>query len=52
MLKIVIQNPSSETIINNVSPDDLDFWQDLLEGAVRGDIRIVDMESGLDHQIA
>jgi len=45
MLKIIIENPSSETIINNVFPDELDFWRELLEGAVRGNIRVVDMLS-------
>ena len=46
MLKIVIQNPSSETIINNVFPDELDFWKELLDGAVRGEIKIIDQDSG------
>ncbi len=45
MLKIIIENPSSETIINNVCPDELDFWRDLLDGAVRGNIRIIDVLS-------
>lgn len=52
MLKIVIQNPSSETIINNVCPDELAFWQDLLKGAVRGEIKVFDAESGQEYQVA
>jgi len=52
MLKIVIQNPSSETIINNVYPDELDFWTDLLEGAVQGEIKIFDVDSGQEYQVA
>ena len=52
MLKIIIQNPSSETVINNVYPDELDFWRDLLDGAVRGEIRVVDMTSGKEIQVA
>ncbi|HEY9685390.1 MAG TPA: hypothetical protein V6C52_00285 [Coleofasciculaceae cyanobacterium] len=51
MLKIVIQNPSSETIINNVCPDELDFWKDLLDGAVRGEIKIFDAD-GQEYQVA
>jgi hypothetical protein len=52
MLKIIIQNPTSETVINNVYPDELDFWRDLLDGAVRGEIRIVDMDSGQEVRVA
>jgi hypothetical protein len=52
MLKIVIQNPSSETIINNVWPDQLEFWTDLLDGAVQGEIKILDMDSGQEYQVA
>lgn len=50
MLKIVIQNPASETVINNVFPDELDFWKNLLDGAVRGEIKILDADSGLEYQ--
>ncbi|HEY9745503.1 MAG TPA: hypothetical protein V6C99_04740 [Oculatellaceae cyanobacterium] len=49
MLKIVIQNPSSETVINNVWPEQLDFWHDLLDGAVQGEIRVLDAESGQEY---
>ena len=42
MLKIVIQNPASETIINNITPEELDFWKALLDGAVRGEIIVLD----------
>jgi hypothetical protein len=52
MLKIVIQNPSSETIINNVCPDELEFWKNLLDGAVRGEIKIFDADSGQEYQVA
>ncbi|MGE0199595.1 MAG: hypothetical protein AB7P76_01365 [Candidatus Melainabacteria bacterium] len=44
MLKIVIQNPDSETVINNVWPDALPFWEALLDQAVRGDIHIVALD--------
>ncbi|MEB3286705.1 MAG: hypothetical protein VKJ04_04320 [Vampirovibrionales bacterium] len=46
MLRIVIQNPSSETVINNVFPDELDFWKSLLDGAVLGEIKVIDQDSG------
>lgn len=46
MLKIVIQNPSSETVINNVFPDELDFWRNLLGGAVCGEVKVLDQASG------
>lgn len=49
MLKIIIQNPASETIINNVYPDELAFWKELLEGSVQGVIRVVDAVSGLEY---
>ena len=52
MLKIVIQNPSSETIINNVYPEELDFWRTLLDGAVKGDIKVFDTDSGEEYQVA
>lgn len=53
MLKIVIQNPSSETIINNVFPEELEFWKDLLDGAaVRGEIKVIDTNSGEEYQVA
>jgi len=52
MLKIVIQNPSSETIINNVYPEELDFWRNLLDGAVKGDIKVFDTDSGEEYQVA
>jgi hypothetical protein len=52
MLKIVIQNPSSETIINNVWPEQLEFWKDLLDGAVQGEIKILEAESGQEYQVA
>ena len=52
MLKIIIQNPSSETVINNVYPDELDFWQDLLKDAVQGEIHVFDLESGQEVQVA
>ncbi len=42
MWKIVIQNQSSETIIHNVSQDELEFWKELLEGHVQGEIKLVD----------
>jgi len=46
MLKIVIQNPDSETVINNIWPDQVEFWTDLLNGAVQGEIRVLDADSG------
>lgn len=52
MLKIIIQNPSSETVINNVYPDELDFWQDLLKDAVQGEIHVFDLESGQEVKVA
>jgi hypothetical protein len=52
MLKIVIQNPSSETVINNVFPDELEFWKNLLDGAVHGKIKILEADSGKEYQIA
>ena len=52
MLKIVIQNTSSETIINNVWPDQLDFWKSLLDGAVQGEIKVLDADSGQEYQVA
>ena len=52
MLKIVIQNPSSETIINNVYPDELAFWRDLLDGAVQGESKVFDSFSGEEYQVA
>lgn len=52
MLKIVIQNPSSETIINNIYPDELEFWRNLLDGAVQGEIKILDAVSGQEYQVA
>lgn len=51
MLKIVIQNPSSETVINNVHPEELEFWRKLLDGAVRGEIKVLDAD-GRESQIA
>lgn len=52
MLKIVIQNPSSETIINNVWPEQLEFWKELLDGAVRGEIKVIEADSGQEYQVA
>ena len=52
MLKIVIRNPHSETVINNVYPEELDFWKELLDGAVRGDIQVIDVASGQEYQVA
>jgi len=52
MLKIVIQNPSSETVINNVHPEELEFWRDLLEGAVQGDIKVFNLDNGEEYQVA
>lgn len=52
MFKIVIQNPSSETIINNVHPEELDFWRELLNGAVRGEIRILDVSPEASRELA
>jgi hypothetical protein len=52
MLKIVIQNPSSETIINNVYPEELEFWRDLLEGAVQGDIKVFNIDNGEEYRVA
>lgn len=49
MLKIVIQNPGSETVINNVSPDELAFWKDLLQGAVQGEIKVFEAETGREY---
>jgi hypothetical protein len=50
MLKIVIQNPTSETIINNVYPEELEFWRNLLDGAVRGEIKVLDADSGEEYR--
>lgn len=52
MLKIVIQNPCSETIINNVWPEQLDFWTSLLDGAVKGEIKVLEAESGQEYRVA
>jgi hypothetical protein len=52
MLKIVIQNPTSETVINNVHPDELEFWNQLLEGVVQGEIKVFDAENGTEFQAA
>jgi hypothetical protein len=52
MLKIVIQNPSCETVINNVFPDELDFWKNLLEGTVCGEVKVLDQVSGYEALIA
>lgn len=52
MLKIVIQNPSSETVINNVCPDELEFWRNLLDGAVQGEIKVIDVTNGQEVQVA
>lgn len=52
MLKIVIQNPTSETVINNVDPDELDFWTELLEGAVQGEIKVFDTTNGQEVRVA
>lgn len=52
MLKIVIQNPSSETIINNVYPEELEFWRNLLDGAVQGDIKVFNIDNGEEYQVA
>jgi hypothetical protein len=49
MLKIVIQNPGSETVINNVSPDELAFWKELLDGAVQGEIKVFEAETGREY---
>lgn len=52
MLKIVIRNTKSETVINNVYPEELEFWKELLDGSVRGDIKVIDVASGLEYQVA
>ena len=49
MLKIVIHNPESETVIANIATDDLSFWLSLLDGAVQGEIKIYEMESGREY---
>jgi hypothetical protein len=46
MLKIVIQNPSCETVINNVCPDELPFWKALLDGAIQGEVKVLDQANG------
>jgi hypothetical protein len=52
MIKIIIQNQACETVINNVQPEDLDFWRELLNGALqRGQVQIIDLSSGR-HQAA
>ncbi len=38
MFKIIIQNPNSETVINNVYPEQVPFWESILEGVVQGEI--------------
>lgn len=41
--QIIIQNPTSNTVIHNVHPDELHFWQNLLsESNIRGDVQIID----------
>jgi hypothetical protein len=50
LLKIVIQNPDSETVINNVGVEELGFWYELLDGAVHGQIKVYDAESGLEYR--
>jgi hypothetical protein len=52
MVKILIQNHTSEVVIHNVEDDDLDFWTALLGDAfLRGDARIID-ENNNRHQAA
>jgi len=49
LLKIVVQNSDSETVINNVGEDELHFWFSVLEGSVNGDIKVYDSETGLEY---
>lgn len=48
MLKIVIQNPSNKTVINNVFPEELDFWKNLLQGSPCGEVSILEQSSNLE----
>ena len=50
LLKIVIQNLESETVINNVGVDELGFWYDLLDGAVHGQIKVYEAETGQEYR--
>ena len=47
MWKIVIQNPRSETVIHNVAHEELDFWTELLQGYVHGDIQYINVTEEL-----
>lgn len=43
MLKIIIKNATSETVIHNVYKEDLAFWRDLLDHAnVKGEVIVVE----------
>lgn len=51
MMKIVIQNQDCETVINNIQPEDLIFWQDLLDKPwLEGRVKIIDLDT--QHQVA
>lgn len=46
MMKILIQNQTCETVINNIEPEDMDFWRGVLnEALLRGEVQIVDSDS-------
>lgn len=52
MVKIVIQNRASETVINNVQNEDMAFWSELLHSAMlRGEVQIVDLGTDI-HRVA
>lgn len=46
MVKIVIQSSTCETVINNIQPEDLEFWERMLNGAlISGEARIIDLDT-------
>jgi hypothetical protein len=48
LIKIVIHNPNSETVVHNVQPPDLTHWLTLLGECAKGIIRIYDEDTGLE----
>jgi hypothetical protein len=50
LLKILIENPASETVVHNVPVEDLDEWLSLLGECAHGKIRVLDAETGQDYR--
>jgi hypothetical protein len=48
LIKIVIHNPNSETVVHNVQPPDLTHWLTLLGDCAKGIIRIYDEDTGFE----